>query len=553
MSEAPREEQPKEQPPIPLVHSLGYGAGTFLAAGMVDLLAHLGPTGLVVGGIIAYAAARHGPELVEQVRENLPSPASPQASRQRSNAPALRRGSKRTLLDRALGRFPSAEEDTLMVEEPAEPPVEPTRQTKQRFTAIAHPIHLSPDLVLEANEIVGAGINIFGVKGSGKTGTAARLAEQFARFRVSEVLFDLKGDLLSLVTDRRQDGRPFVPHGVIGVRGQAPRGRSVLSLGLQVVYDLRTWRTAEQMGNSICVVVEELLETVALAPDGEEPAPCLIFLDEAEYWLPQAQPSYLSVHTYKRLLDAFHTLATMGRSRGLAPVIATQRIAKVNKDIIAQAEMHVFMKAMLDIDLDRYYDYFNKSLLSREQLRGFQAGEAVVCLPDGSQVITRLLERESRHLSHTPHITAALTKFAGTALRRPVELDGELGAAPPSPAPPAPAAAGVPSADQAARRVTVLAEQPALPEQTAHLWLPAKPGPQPPSPNRLSQPIAAMPLARPVKAQLTPELEQALQAYRQGTTTARRLADALKGRGIQCEKDKAAALIRRLRELGELP
>jgi hypothetical protein len=172
MSEAQHdEEQPKEQPPTALVHSLGYGAGTFLAAGMVDLLAHLGPTGLVVGGIIAYAAARHGPELVEQVRENLPSPALPQPSRQRSTAPAQQSGSqsKRTLLDRALGRFP-AEEDTILV---AEPPVEPTRQTKQRFTEIAHPIHLSPDLVVEANEIVGAGINIFGVKGSGKTGTAA--------------------------------------------------------------------------------------------------------------------------------------------------------------------------------------------------------------------------------------------------------------------------------------------------------------------------------------------------------------------------------------------
>jgi len=556
MSEAQHDqEQPTgQQPPTPLVHSLGYGAGTFLAAGMVDLLAHLGPTGLVVGGIIAYAAARHGPELVEQVRENLPSPASLQASRQRSNAPSKPRGSKRTLLDRALGRFPAEEEDTIIVEEPEAPPVEPSRQTRRGVSEIAHPIRLSPDLVVEANDIVGAGINIFGVKGSGKTGAAARLAEQFARFRVSEVLFDLKGDLLSLVTDRREDGRPFAPHGVIGVRGRAPRGRSVLALGLQVVYDLRTWQTAEQMANSICVVIEELLETVALAPEGEEPAPCLVFLDEAEYWLPQAQPSYLSVHTYKRLLDAFHTLATMGRSRGLAPVIATQRIAKVNKDLIAQAEMHLFMKAMLDIDLDRYYDYFNKSLVSREQLRGFQAGEAVVCLPDGSQVITRLLERESRHLSHTPHVTAALTRFAGTALRGPVELDFELEAAPPSPAPLATAAAGVPSADQATRRVTVPPPvQPALPEQTAHLWQHAASGPVLPSPNRLSQPIAAVGQARPVKARLTPELEQALQAWQAGATTARGLADALKERGVQCEKDKAATLIRRLRELGELP
>ena len=110
------------------------------------------------------------------------------------------------------------------------------------------------------------------------------------------------------------------------------------------------------------------------------------------------------------------------------------------------------------------------------------------------------------------------------------------------------AAAGVPSAEPATRRVTVPPPvQPALPEQHGQL------GSLFPSPNRLGQPIAAVQQARPVKAQLTPELEQAVQAYRQGATTARGLADALKERGIQCEKDKAAALIRRLRELGELP
>src|SRR5260370_22176489 len=138
MSEEPREEQPQEQPSPALVHSLGYGAGPFLVAGMVDLLAHLGPTGLVVGGIIAYAAARHGPELVEQMRETLPSPALPQqASMQRSKAPARQSGSqsKRTLLDRALGRFPPEEEDTILVAEPEAPPPQPARQPEQPCTA----------------------------------------------------------------------------------------------------------------------------------------------------------------------------------------------------------------------------------------------------------------------------------------------------------------------------------------------------------------------------------------------------------------------------------
>src|SRR5215469_3133973 len=143
-------------------------------------------------------------------------------------------------------------------------------------------------------------------------------------------------------------------------------------------------------------------------------------------------------------------------------------------------------------------------------LSTLSAGEPLYQVLD-SQTITRLLERESRHTSHTPHVAAALTRFAGTALRGPVELDSELAAAPPPPA---------------------TAATPTLPEQTAHLWQPAAPEPPLSSPHRLSQPIAAFQQARPVKAKLSPELEQAVQAYRQGARTARGLVDALKERGI---------------------
>jgi len=71
-----------------------------------------------------------------------------------------------------------------------------------------------------------------------------------------------------------------------------------------------------------------------------------------------------------------------------------------------------------------------------------------------------------------------------------------------------------------------------------------------------SQQAAGWPAAaamRPAKARLTPELERALAAYQEGATSARGLADALKKQGMQCEKDKAASLMRRLRELGAIP
>src|SRR5260370_1492957 len=133
------------------------------------------------------------------------------------------------------------------------------------------------------------------------------------------------------------------------------------------------------MASLICVVVEEVVETLAISAE-RDLAPCLVFLDEAEYWLPQSRPSYLSIQTSKRLLDAFHILATMGRSRGLTPVITTQRIAKVNKDVIAQAEMNILMKPVLDIDLEPYHQYFNPSLLGNEQLPGFPSLDPVVSL-----------------------------------------------------------------------------------------------------------------------------------------------------------------------------
>src|SRR5260221_7394376 len=130
------EDKAEDKPPVPLTQTLGFGAGTMLAAGMVDLVAHLGPTGLVVGGIAAWVVSQHGPELASRVREALPSPA-PLATKQAGKAHLPRRnGGGRSLLDRALGRFPEAEDmrleevDTILVDE-SETLVEPSGQTKR--------------------------------------------------------------------------------------------------------------------------------------------------------------------------------------------------------------------------------------------------------------------------------------------------------------------------------------------------------------------------------------------------------------------------------------
>src|SRR5262249_14526042 len=68
----------------PLVHltkeQLLLASGTMLTATGVDLLAHLGSAGLVVGGLLAFAAARHGQGLCAQLKGVCSCPPRPGAA-----------------------------------------------------------------------------------------------------------------------------------------------------------------------------------------------------------------------------------------------------------------------------------------------------------------------------------------------------------------------------------------------------------------------------------------------------------------------------------------
>ena len=152
--EQPHEEQREDQHPIPLTQTLGYGAGTFLTVGVIDLLAHWGPTGLVIGCILAYVAAKHGPELTSQVREALPSPPAGQPE---IEEPRQRR--KRSFMDRALGRHPEGKpaaaeataDDTVVVPEEEIEGADPRPEEDAAFTHPAEQIEVPgvPRLTIE--------------------------------------------------------------------------------------------------------------------------------------------------------------------------------------------------------------------------------------------------------------------------------------------------------------------------------------------------------------------------------------------------------------------
>jgi hypothetical protein len=116
-----RENPQEETPTYPLTQSAAFAGSTFVTMGLVDLVAHLGPTGLLVGGLASYVAWKHGPELYASVRRRLPSSqTSPEHADQEEQQSRHQGG--RSFLDRALGRYPETLEEDGQEEETTRQP-----------------------------------------------------------------------------------------------------------------------------------------------------------------------------------------------------------------------------------------------------------------------------------------------------------------------------------------------------------------------------------------------------------------------------------------------
>src|SRR6266566_764972 len=291
----------------------------------------------------------------------------------------------------------------------------------------------------DANDPLATGVFLVGIPGSGKTVTLALFLEQYIkRFHLPAVVFDIVGDLKSIV----EDGR-ICPRGLVATPDALPSMAQVVRYRMQVIVDLQHCRRPgeaflnyELAGQLIAQTLKDLMNAQS-AIDPHLRLPCLVGLDETHIWAPQNPPSYLSPVTAKDLLDTLTVVATTGRKYGVVPLFAAQRIPKVHKDIIAGCETRILGKADLDNDIKRYREYVSPDIISDQGIRGLSKGRMVVCM-GGKRLIVQFYQRESRHISHTPGVTQALNNLVGrippellASITRPVEVT------PPAPAAPA--------------------------------------------------------------------------------------------------------------------
>ncbi|QWW69644.1 ATP-binding protein [Rhizobium sp. WYJ-E13] len=222
---------------------------------------------------------------------------------------------------------------------------------------------------LDIEELLATRLLVQGNSGSGKSHLLRRLLEQSAQW-VQQVIIDPEGDFVTL-SDRYGhvvvDGeRTEAELAGIANRIRQHRVSCVLTLeGLDI----------EQQMRAAAAFLNGMFDA-----DREYWYPVLVVVDEAQMFAPSVGGD-VSEDARKASLGAMTNLMCRGRKRGLAGVIATQRLAKLAKNVAAEASNFLMGRTFLDIDMARAADLLGMDRRQAEMFRDLKRGHFVALGP----------------------------------------------------------------------------------------------------------------------------------------------------------------------------
>jgi hypothetical protein len=223
---------------------------------------------------------------------------------------------------------------------------------------------------IELEELLASRLLVQGNSGSGKSHLLRRLLEQSAGW-VQQVIVDPEGDFVSLAERFGHlviEAADYTEAETVSIaaRVRAHRVSVVLNLeGLEVDAQLRC--------------AGAFLNRLFDAPR-EQWYPVLVVVDEAQLFAPAAAGD-VGEEARRVSLAAMTNLMCRGRKRGLAGVIATQRLAKLAKNVAAEASNFLMGRTFLDIDMARAADLLGMERRQAEQIRDLERGQFLALGP----------------------------------------------------------------------------------------------------------------------------------------------------------------------------
>ncbi len=260
-------------------------------------------------------------------------------------------------------------------------------------------MNIAPGVNLSVPDLLGESVAVLGIKGSGKTQTAAVIAEELLGSGVPMGIIDIAGEYWGL-----REKYPVLIAGAeaghavdIAVTPEQAGKLADYSLrhGESVIFDVSEYRLDDREA-----AVESFFEALWTAA-GELRKPYVVLLEEAHNYIPQSQSSDL-----KKLLIQ---VATEGRKRGLSIIMVSQRPARIDKNVLAQAGIKFLHRAMLPNDIANYTANIPSIIMSPSEVRAavfaFEAGEALALYGKVVKQV-QVRRRHTFHAGYTPGMDA---------------------------------------------------------------------------------------------------------------------------------------------------
>ncbi|WP_447762136.1 helicase HerA domain-containing protein [Sphingopyxis panaciterrae] len=216
---------------------------------------------------------------------------------------------------------------------------------------------------IDVHELLATRLLVQGNSGSGKSHLLRRLLEESAGL-VQQVVIDPEGDFVTLADAYHH---VVINAGDYNEREIAAIGARIREHRASVILALDTLEIEAQMS---CAAA--FLNAMFDAPRAHW-FPALVVVDEAQMFAPSASGD-VSDAVRRASLSAMTNLMCRGRKRGLAGAIATQRLAKLAKNVAAEASNFLMGRTFLDIDMARAADLLGMERRQAEQIRDLERG-----------------------------------------------------------------------------------------------------------------------------------------------------------------------------------
>ena len=247
---------------------------------------------------------------------------------------------------------------------------------------------------LDLEELLATRLLVQGNSGSGKSHLLRRLLEQSAA-HVQQLVVDPEGDFVGLA-ERYGHVVVDADRSVAELECIAQRLRQHR---ISAVLNLESLDAENQM-RAAAVVLNAVFDA-----ERDHWYPMLVAVDEAQLFAP-AVGGDVSEEARKVSLGAMTNLMCRGRKRGLAGIIATQRLAKLAKNVAAEATNFLMGRTFLDIDMARAADLLGLERRQAEMFRDLRQGQFVALGPALARrpLVVRVGPTETEPRAGTPRL-----------------------------------------------------------------------------------------------------------------------------------------------------